>query len=128
MQQVIQTHAHMATAIWGQAIYLPEIANVSEAAGRVIDKFRLAGGSAYAVIGIVDTMRYLKPDVSTICVGQTASTASLLLVRCIKALSGHFSSFNRLLWIIVWSLDLTGCLAYRPLAQKENAWAYQVLV
>ena len=40
----------------------------------------MTGGSAYAVIGIIDTLRFLKPNVSTICVGQTASTASLLLV------------------------------------------------
>lgn len=43
-----------------------------------------AGGSAYAVIGIIDTLRFLKPDVSTICVGQTASTASLLLAAGTK--------------------------------------------
>lgn len=48
-----------------------------------IDVLLYTGGSAYAVIGIIDTLKYLKPDVSTICVGQTASSASLLLVKAL---------------------------------------------
>lgn len=37
------------------------------------------GGSVDAGLGIYDTMRHIKPDVSTICVGMAASMASLLL-------------------------------------------------
>ncbi len=37
------------------------------------------GGSVTAGFGIYDTMRYIKPDVSTICVGQAASWAAVLL-------------------------------------------------
>lgn len=38
------------------------------------------GGSLTAGLAIFDTMRYIKPDVATICAGFAASAASLLLV------------------------------------------------
>jgi ATP-dependent Clp protease, protease subunit len=37
------------------------------------------GGSAYAGLAIYDTMQYIKPDVSTICVGMAMSMAAILL-------------------------------------------------
>ena len=37
------------------------------------------GGSAYAGLAIYDTIRHMKPDVSTIAVGTAASAATLLL-------------------------------------------------
>ena len=37
------------------------------------------GGSVTAGLAIYDTIQYVKPDVSTICVGQAASMGSLLL-------------------------------------------------
>lgn len=37
------------------------------------------GGSVTAGLAIYDTMQYIKPDVSTICMGQAASMAALLL-------------------------------------------------
>ena len=37
------------------------------------------GGSVTAGFGIYDTMQYIKPDISTICVGQAASWAAVLL-------------------------------------------------
>ena len=37
------------------------------------------GGVVTAGLAIYDTMQYIKPDVSTICVGQAASMGSLLL-------------------------------------------------
>ena len=42
------------------------------------------GGSVTSAFAIFDTMRYLKCDVSTICVGLAASAASLLLVSGTK--------------------------------------------
>ena len=38
------------------------------------------GGSVTAGMAIYDTMQYIKPDVSTICVGLAASMASILLM------------------------------------------------
>lgn len=37
------------------------------------------GGSATAALAMYDTMQYIKPDVSTICMGQAASAGALLL-------------------------------------------------
>ena len=37
------------------------------------------GGSIYAGLAIYDTMNFIKPDVQTICIGQAASAAAVLL-------------------------------------------------
>ena len=37
------------------------------------------GGSFTALTAIYDTMQYIKPDVSTVCLGQAASAAAILL-------------------------------------------------
>lgn len=37
------------------------------------------GGSVTATLAILDTMQHVKPDVSTVCVGQAASGAAILL-------------------------------------------------
>ncbi len=42
------------------------------------------GGSVSAGMAIYDTMQFVKPDVSTLCVGQAASMASLLLAAGAK--------------------------------------------
>jgi len=42
------------------------------------------GGSVTAGLAIYDTMQYIKPDVATICMGQTTSMAALLLASGAK--------------------------------------------
>ncbi len=42
------------------------------------------GGSVTAGLAIYDTMQYIKPDVQTICMGQAASMAALLLAAGTK--------------------------------------------
>ncbi|NLM68700.1 MAG: ATP-dependent Clp endopeptidase proteolytic subunit ClpP [Firmicutes bacterium] len=42
------------------------------------------GGEVYSGLAIYDTMQYIKPDVSTICVGLAASMAALLLTAGAK--------------------------------------------
>ncbi len=42
------------------------------------------GGSVTAGMAIYDTMQYIKPDVSTICIGSAASMASILLMAGAK--------------------------------------------
>ena len=42
------------------------------------------GGSVTAGMAIYDTMQYIKPDVSTICMGQAASMGALLLTAGTK--------------------------------------------
>ena len=38
------------------------------------------GGSVYAGLAIYDTMQYIRPDVSTICIGMAASMGAVLLL------------------------------------------------
>ena len=42
------------------------------------------GGSVTAGLAIYDTMQYIKPDVSTICIGMAASMAAILLTAGAK--------------------------------------------
>ncbi|MBS4006918.1 MAG: ATP-dependent Clp endopeptidase proteolytic subunit ClpP [Clostridium sp.] len=42
------------------------------------------GGAVYAGLAIYDTMQYIKPDVSTICVGLAASMGAVLLTAGTK--------------------------------------------
>ena len=42
------------------------------------------GGTVTAGLAIYDTMQYIKPDVSTICIGQAASMGALLLTAGTK--------------------------------------------
>jgi ATP-dependent Clp protease, protease subunit len=50
------------------------------------------GGSVTAGLAIYDTMQYIKPDVSTICVGMAASMGAVLL--CAGAKSKRFTLPN----------------------------------
>ena len=43
------------------------------------------GGLVTAGLGIYDTMQYVKPDISTICIGQAASMGSFLLAAGAKS-------------------------------------------
>ena len=42
------------------------------------------GGDVYAGLGILDTINFIKPDVSTICVGMAASMGAVLLAAGTK--------------------------------------------
>src|ERR1700754_3697242 len=42
------------------------------------------GGVVTSGLAIYDTMRYIRPDVSTVCIGQAASMGSLLLTAGAK--------------------------------------------
>ena len=46
----------------------------------------LSGGSVSSGLGIYDTMQYIQPPVSTWCVGQCCSMASLLLAAGTKGM------------------------------------------
>ena len=50
------------------------------------------GGSVSAGLGIYDTMQFIKPDVSTLCVGQAASMGALLM--CAGAKGKRFALPN----------------------------------
>lgn len=66
---------HMANLIVAQLLFLE-----SENADKDIHLYiNSPGGSVSAGLSIYDTMQFIKPDVSTICIGQAASMGAVLL-------------------------------------------------
>ncbi|WP_045726940.1 MULTISPECIES: ATP-dependent Clp endopeptidase proteolytic subunit ClpP [unclassified Xanthomonas] len=66
---------HMANVVVAQLLFL-EADNPEKDISLYINS---PGGVVTAGMAIYDTMQYIKPDVSTICVGQAASMGALLL-------------------------------------------------
>ena len=52
------------------------------------------GGLVTAGLGIYDTMQYVKPDISTLCIGQAASMGSFLLSSRDKWQKIFFTKFK----------------------------------
>lgn len=71
---------HMANLIIAQLLFL-ESENPDKDVHLYINS---PGGSVSAGLAIYDTMQYIRPDVSTICVGMAASMASVLLAAGTK--------------------------------------------
>lgn len=70
-----QVHDSMANTIIAQMLFLE-----SEDPDKDINLYiNSPGGSVTAGLAIYDTMQYIKPDVTTICIGQCASMGALLL-------------------------------------------------
>lgn len=70
-----QVEDHMANLIVAQLLFL-ESENPDKDIHLYINS---PGGSVTAGMSIYDTMQFIKPDVSTICVGQACSMGALLL-------------------------------------------------
>lgn len=70
-----QVEDHMANLIVAQLLFL-ESENPEKDIHLYINS---PGGSVTAGMAIYDTMRFIKPDVSTMCIGQAASMGSFLL-------------------------------------------------
>ena len=71
---------HMANVIVAQMLFL-EAENPEKDISLYINS---PGGVVTAGMAIYDTMQYIRPDVSTICVGQAASMGALLLASGAK--------------------------------------------
>ncbi len=71
---------HTANVIVAQMLYL-ESENPDKDISLYINS---PGGSVSAGLAIYDTMQFIKPDVSTMCVGQAASMGALLLTAGAK--------------------------------------------
>ena len=65
----------LAQSIIAQLLYLESVDNTADIQMYICSP----GGSVSAGFGIYDTMRHIKCDVSTICVGMTASMGAFLL-------------------------------------------------
>ena len=75
-----EIHDAVADLVVAQLLYL-ESQNPEKDVSMYINS---PGGSVTAGLAIYDTMQYLKPDVQTICLGQAASMAALLLTAGAK--------------------------------------------
>jgi ATP-dependent Clp protease protease subunit len=75
-----QVHDSMANTIIAQMLFLE-----SEDPEKDINIYiNSPGGSVTAGLAIYDTMQYIRPDVVTMCMGQTTSMAALLLAAGAK--------------------------------------------
>jgi ATP-dependent Clp protease protease subunit len=75
-----QVHDDMANIVIAQMLFLE-----SEDPGKDVNVYiNSPGGSVTAGLAIYDTMQYIKPDVATICMGQSTSMAALLLAAGAK--------------------------------------------
>ncbi len=75
-----EIHDAMADLVVAQLLYLE-----SQDPERDISLYiNSPGGSVTAGLALYDTMQYLRPDVQTICMGQAASMAALLLASGTK--------------------------------------------
>jgi len=75
-----QVEDHMASLIVAQLLFL-ESENPEKDIAIYINS---PGGVVTAGLSIYDTMQYIRPEVSTLCVGQAASMGSLLLTAGAK--------------------------------------------
>ena len=71
---------HMANLIVAQLLYL-ESENPDKDISIYINS---PGGSVTAGLAIYDTMQFIKPDISTLCIGQAASMGAVLLAAGAK--------------------------------------------
>ena len=75
-----QVEDHMANTVIAQLLFLE-----SEDTEKPITVYiNSPGGSVTAGLAIYDTMQYIKPDVSTLCMGQASSMGALLLAAGAK--------------------------------------------
>jgi ATP-dependent Clp protease protease subunit len=75
-----EIHDDLANLVTAQLLFLE-----SEDPDREINMYiNSPGGSVTAGLAIYDTMQFIKPDVSTLCVGQAASMAATLLAAGAK--------------------------------------------
>jgi|TARA_B100001245_G_C22814803_1_gene392272 ATP-dependent Clp protease protease subunit len=71
---------YMASVITAQLLYL-EAENPKKEISMYINS---PGGTVSSGLAIYDTMQYIKPEISTLCIGQAASMGSLLLAAGTK--------------------------------------------
>ena len=70
-----QIDEHLASAVVAQLLFL----EAEDPEKDICIYINSPGGSVTAGMAIYDTMQYIKPDVSTICIGMAASMGAFLL-------------------------------------------------
>jgi ATP-dependent Clp protease protease subunit len=76
------------------------------------------GGSVHAGLGIYDTMKYIRPDVETLCVGMAASMAAILLAGGTKGKRKALPN-SRIMIHQPWVGNLGGKLTDVEITMKE---------
>jgi ATP-dependent Clp protease protease subunit len=71
---------HMSSVIVAQLLYLESV----DPAKDIFMYINSPGGVVTAGLAIRDTMRFIKPDVSTVCIGQACSMGAMLLMAGTK--------------------------------------------
>ena len=84
---------HMANLIVAQLLFL-ESENPDKDISLYINS---PGGSVSAGLAIYDTMQFIKPDISTICIGMAASMGAVLLAGGVTQPHGDYDSSMQLL-------------------------------
>jgi ATP-dependent Clp protease protease subunit len=105
---------HVANVIIAQMLFL-EAENPEKDISLYINS---PGGLVTAGMAIYDTMQYIKPDVSTICVGQAASMGAVLLAAGAKGKRYSLPN-SRILIHQPWMSGLGGQATDIDLAAKE---------
>jgi len=75
-----QVDAHVANLIVAQLLFLES----GDAKKDITLYVNSPGGSVSAGLAIIDTMNYIKPNVSTVCVGMAASMGAMILMSGAK--------------------------------------------
>lgn len=68
-------NAEIANAVIAQLLFLAKEDENKD----IVMYINSPGGSVYAGLGIIDTMNYIKPDVTTVSIGMSASMGGLIL-------------------------------------------------
>ena len=75
-----QTNDNVASLVTAQLLFL----EAEDPKKEIYLYINSPGGLVTAGLGIYDTMQYVKPDISTLCIGQAASMGSFLLAAGTK--------------------------------------------
>ena len=75
-----QINDHVASLVTAQLLFL----EAEDPKKEIYLYINSPGGLVTAGLGIYDTMQYVKPDISTLCIGQAASMGSFLLAAGTK--------------------------------------------
>ena len=75
-----QIHDNVASLVTAQLLFL----EAEDPKKEIYLYINSPGGLVTAGLGIYDTMQYVKPDISTLCIGQAASMGSFLLAAGTK--------------------------------------------
>ena len=101
---------YMASVITAQLLYL-EAENPKKEVSMYINS---PGGVVSSGLAIYDTMQYIKPEVSTLCIGQAASMGSLLLLPVQKIKDSPYQTQE------LWYINLLEVSKVKPQILKDT--------